>query len=439
VTEKWGNRISERGPGLVLGQLLGSTGQARKSGDRIAGENLLDIDTYIQQAKQAEQAKIHTILLADSVVASETAPRPSLEPVTMLSAVAAHTSRIGLIASVSTTFTEPYNLARQILSLDHISKGRAGWNLVTSSVGEKNFGKDLPAHDDRYAIGAEAAAVVQALWTSWDADAVAYDDRNRQLVDPAKVHRIDWTGPHYSVRGPLNISRSPQDQPIVAQAGSSDAGRALGARIADVIFTTGMVDLEESVALYADFKARARAAGRSPDAIKIMPGVAPVVASTDEEAQRFWRTIVEEIDYDEGRRALAGQFGGIDFEGVDIDAPIRLDDLPDIESVQGRRSRYGVFHRLIATGRVRTVRDLIIFHYSAAGHWFPVGSVENIADQLQERYERGAADGFNLLAFVLRYDWGFEAVTEHLIPELQRRGIFHREYERETLRGNLGV
>jgi FMN-dependent oxidoreductase (nitrilotriacetate monooxygenase family) len=439
MTEKWGNRISGRGPGLVLGQLLGSTGQSSRAGDRSAGDNLLDINIYIEQARQAEQAKIHTIFLADTVAVSETAPRPSLEPVTLLSAVAAHTARIGLIASVSTTFTEPYNLARQILSLDHISKGRAGWNLVTSSTGEKNFGKALPAHDDRYAIAEEFAAVVQSLWTSWEPDAVGRDGRNRQLVDPAKVHRIDWKGRNYTVRGPLNISRSPQDRPILAQAGSSEAGRGLGARVADVIFTTGLVELEPSAALYADFKARARAAGRSPDSIKILPGVAPVIGSTDDEARRFWRRIVEDIDFDEARRALAGQFAGIDFEDVDLDAPIRLEELPEVASVQGRQSRYGVFRTLIETGKVRTARDLIIYHYTAAGHWFPIGSVENIADQLQERYERGAADGFNFLAFVLRYDWGFEALTGHLIPELQRRGIFHREYEHETLRGNLGL
>ena len=439
MSEKWGNRISERGPGLVLGQLLGSAGAARKAGDRSAGENLLDIDVFIQQARQAEQAKIHTIFLADTVATSETAPRPSLEPVTLLSAVAAHTSRIGLIASVSTTFTEPYNVARQILSLDHISRGRAGWNLVTSSAGEQNFGKSLPGHDDRYALGAEFAAVVQALWTSWEPDAVGRDERNQQTVDPAKVHRIDWSGRNYSVRGPLNISRSPQDKPILAQAGSSEAGRGLGARVADVIFTTGLMELAPSAALYADFKERAWAAGRSPDAVKILPGVAPVIGSTDEEAQRSWRKIVDDIDFDEGRRALAGQFAGIDFEDVDLDAPIRLEALPEVASVQGRQSRYEVFRTLIETDKVRTARDLIVYHYSAAGHWFPIGSVENIADQLQERYEHGAADGFNFLAFVLRYDWGFEALTAHLIPELQRRGIFHREYEHETLRGNLGL
>ncbi|WP_377298649.1 NtaA/DmoA family FMN-dependent monooxygenase [Rhizobium sp. SGZ-381] len=439
MTNTWGNRKSERGEGLVLGLLLGGTGQTKKPGTNGPTDNLLDIDAYIEQAQQAERGKIHTIFLADALVTSETAPKPGLEPVTLLSALATRTSKIGLIASISTSFTEPYNLARQMLSLDHISRGRAGWNLVTSSAGEKNFGKPLPDHDDRYAVAEEFVGVVQALWESWEPDAVSYDDNGRQKVNPRKVHRIDWAGRHFSVQGPLNVSRSPQDRPILAQAGSSTEGRQLGARIADVIFTTGLTEIEPSVEIYNDFKRRASAFGRAPDKIKILPGVAPVIGSSDEEAHRFWRDVMDEIDFEEGRKSLAGQFGGIDFEGLPLDAPIPLDELPQTAEVQGRRSRFGVFRNLIESGKVRTVRDLIIYHSSGAGHWFPIGSVENVADQLQERYERGATDGFNFLAFSLKYAPGLSAITDHLIPELQRRGIFHHDYQHETLRSNLGV
>jgi FMN-dependent oxidoreductase (nitrilotriacetate monooxygenase family) len=439
MTTKWGSRQSERGKGLVLGLLLGGTGQTKKPGTEGATDNLLDIDAYIEQAQEAERGKIHTIFLADALVTSDTAPKPGLEPVTLLSALAARTARIGLIGSISTSFTEPYNLARQVLSLDHISGGRAGWNLVTSSTGEKNFGKPLPAHDDRYAVAEEFAGVVQALWESWERDAVTYDDRGRQRVDARKVHRIDWSSQHFSVQGPLNVSRSPQDRPILAQAGSSDEGRQLGARIADVIFTTGLTETEPSIELYKDFKQRASAFGRAPDAIKILPGVAPVIGSTDEEAKRFWRDVIDDIDFEEGRKSLAGQFGGVDFEGIDLDAPIPLADLPQTANVEGRRSRFGVFRNLIESGQLRTVRDLIIYHSSGAGHWFPIGSVENVADQLQDRYERGATDGFNFLAFTLKYELGLGALTEHLIPELQRRGIFHHDYRHETLRQNLGI
>ncbi|MDH2328186.1 NtaA/DmoA family FMN-dependent monooxygenase [Cereibacter sp. SYSU M97828] len=273
------------------------------------------------------------------------------------SALAAHTSRIGLIASVSTTFTEPYNLARQILSLDHISGGRAGWNLVTSSAGEKNFGRALPAHDDRYAIALEYADVVRALWESWDADAVVYDDAGRQIVRPDKVRRIDWNGAHYSVQGPLNLSRSPQNRPILAQAGSSAEGTELGGRVADVIFTTGLTELEPSIDVVRAYKRAAQSHDRRADGIKILPGVAPVIGSTDEEAKRQWDKLVDKIDFEAGRKSLAGQFGGIDFDGVDLDEPIRLDSLPRTEAVEGRRSRFGVFRKLVESGRVKTVRD----------------------------------------------------------------------------------
>ncbi|MDD2867381.1 NtaA/DmoA family FMN-dependent monooxygenase [Neomegalonema sp.] len=439
MADTWSGRSSGRGEGFVLGLLLGGTGQARKSGTHGRNDDLTDISLYIEQAKQAEAGKIHTIFLADSLVASEKAPRPGLEPVTLLSALATRTSHIGLVASVSTSFTEPYNVARQILSLDHISGGRAGWNLVTSSAGERNFGKELPAHDDRYAIASEFAEVVRALWESWDPDAVSYDGEGRQIVAPDKVRRIDWRSEHYAVEGPLNLSRSPQDRPILAQAGSSPKGKELGARVADVIFTTGLTEIEPSIRVLRDYKTLAQAHGRSPERIKVLPGVAPVIGSTDEEARRHWEKMIETIDFEEGRQSLAGQFGGIDLEGVDLDAPIPLDKLPQTEAIQGRQSRFGVFRKLIESGQVRTVRDLIIYHSSGAGHWFPIGSVENVADQLQERYERGAADGFNILAFTLKYDLGLSAITDHLIPELQRRGVYHQDYAHNTLRGNLGL
>lgn len=439
MTETWRGRISPRGEGFVLGLLLGGTGLPSKPGTRRRAEDPLDVSLFIEQAKQAEAGKIHTIFLADGLTVSEKAPRPGLEPLTLLSALATHTSRIGLVASVSTSFTEPYNLARQILSLDHISGGRAGWNLVTSSAGERNFGKALAPHDERYAAASEFADVVRALWESWEPDALSRDAEGGLRVAPEKVRRIGWRGPNYAVEGPLNVSRSPQDRPILAQAGSSSAGKALGARVADLIFTTGLTEIEPSIQVARDYKTLAQSHGRSPDAIKILPGVGPILGSTDEEARRQWERLVEGVDYEAGRESLASQFGGVDFGGFDLDAPIPLERLPRTEEVQGRRSRSEAFRRLIESGRVRSIRDLIVYNSFGAGHWFPIGSVENVADQLQERYERGAADGFNILAMTLHYDLGLEAITDHLIPELQRRGIYHRDYAHSTLRGNLGL
>jgi FMN-dependent oxidoreductase (nitrilotriacetate monooxygenase family) len=297
----------------------------------------------------------------------------------------------------------------------------------------------LPPHDDRYAIAGEFAGVVRALWESWDEDAIVADVERKLLVDPSKVHRINWESEHFSVRGPLNVPRSPQGRPILAQAGSSDAGKQLGAEVADLIFTTGLTEVEPSIALYDDIKARAVAAGRSRNDIAILPGVAPIIGSTDEEARRIWEEGNEHVDLDKARATLAGQFGGVDFSGYDFDDPIPVDVLPSEASVEGRRSRYGVILRLIETGQLRTVRDVILYHASAAGHWFPIGSVENVADQLQDRWERGAADGFNFLPFVFGYPGNFDAITDQLIPELQRRGIFHHEYAHDTLRANLGL
>lgn len=438
MTARWGSRSSERGPGLILGQLLGQTGHTWFKDPAHALDGL-DIAAYARQAREAEAAKIHTIFLADGVTVNEKSPEPGLEPVTLLSALAPFTERIGLVGSISTSFFEPYNVARQVASLDHISKGRAGWNLVTSAWGEENFGTVLPPHDDRYAIATEFAGVVRALWESWDADAIVADPATRRLVDPSRVHRIDWESAHFSVRGPLNVPRSPQDRPILAQAGSSDAGRQLGAEVADLIFTTGLTEIEQSIELYDDIKSRAVAAGRRAEDVAILPGVVPILGSTEAEARRAWEAGNDHIDFESARTSLAGQFAGVDFADYDLDDAVPVGILPPVEAVEGRRSRYGVLRRLIETGELRTVRDVIIYHTSAAGHWFPIGTVDSVADQLQDRWERGAVDGFNLLAFVFHYPGNWEAITQHLIPELQRRGIFHRDYEHATLRENLGL
>jgi len=432
------SRRSVEGPGLLLGLLLGGVGRNwHQPWSR--SDEVVKLSLYADLARKAEAAKIHTIFLADTVTVNEKAPDPGLEPVTLLAALAGLTDRIGLVGSVSTSFTEPYNVARQIASLDHLSGGRAGWNIVTSAWGEQNFGIELPAHDDRYAVADEFTSVVSRLWESWDADAIVADRERRVFVDPDKVHRIDWTSEHFSVAGPLNVPRTPQGRPIIAQAGSSEAGRDLGARHADLVFTTGLTEVEPSVALRDDLRRRAVAAGRDADQLKVLPGVAPVIAATDEEARRIWKDSHEHLDYDAGRAALASQFAGIDFSDVDLDAPVPLDRLPEEEAVEGRRSRYGVMLRLVRSGELRTVRDLVLYHASAAGHWFPVGSVERVADQLEDRWERGAADGFNFLPFYLNYPGGLEALTEGLVPELQRRGLVHTDYEHPTLRANLGL
>lgn len=434
--------MSARGDGMLLGVLLGGVSRSwHQPWSRSTEATSLSL--YADLARAAEAAKIHTLFLADTVTVDEAAPSPGLEPVTLLSALAGLTERIGLVASVSTSFTEPYNVARQIASLDHLSGGRAGWNVVTSAWGERNFGRSapgvLPDHDDRYAIAEEFTSLVEALWDSWEDDAIVRDVERRLLVDPARVHRVDWRSPHFTVDGPLNVPRTPQGRPVIAQAGSSEAGLGLGARHADLVFTTGLTETAPSVRLRADLRRRAAAAGRSPDDLKVLPGVAPVVASSDAEARRIWEESHELLDLDAARAGLTGQFGGVDLSDLPLDARLPVDKLPDEDQVQGRRSRYGVLLRLVRSGELRTVRDLVLHHASAAGHWFPIGSVENVADQLQERWEAGGADGFNFLPFYLNYPGGLEALTEGLVPELRRRGLFQTDYRHTTLRANLGL
>ena len=429
---------TDRGGGLLLGLLLGGVARSWRHPHSRA-DQVVDLELYAELTAAAEAAKIHTIFLADGVSTDPAHPEPGLEPVTLLSALAARTSHIGLIGSVSTSFSQPYNVARQIASLDHISRGRAGWNIVTSAWGGENFGIELPPHDQRYAVAEEFAGVVEALWDSWEAGAIVRDVERDLFVDPAKVHRVDWQSEHFRVAGPLNVPRSPQGRPIIAQAGTSPAGKAFGARHADLIFTTGLTDLRESQDIYDDLRKHVADAGRDPGAVKVLPGVAPVIGSTDAEARRIWEDSHDDLDLEHGLASLAKQFGGIDLSGYDPDAPIPLADLPPEEAIEGRRSRYGVLRRIIERGQATTVRDLVRFHASAAGHWFPIGSVENVADQLQERWESGAADGFNFLPFFLNYPDGLAALTEHLIPELQRRGLVHTDYEAATLRGSLGL
>lgn len=425
--------------GLVLGVLLGNPSQNWRRRYPHDQTPRSDIQHYVTEAQQAEAAKLHTVFLADGVASSPQSVDLGLEPTTLLSALALQTERVGLIGSISTSFFEPFNVARQVASLDHISAGRAGWNLVTSAAGGPNFGKDDATHDTRYEIAEEFAGVVDSLWESWDSDAVVADRERNLLIDPERVRAINWKSKHFSVQGPLDIGRSPQGKPVLAQAGSSDLGKNLGAARADLVFTTGLIDVDESVAFERDFAQRVERAGRQRSEVKLIPGVAPVIGSTDEEAKRLWHEAYADLDFEAARRQLASQFDGRGFEDLGLDDAVPVDSLPPESAVEGRRSRYGVLLRLLQRGELRTVRDLVLYHASAAGHWFPIGSVERIADQLQERFERGAADGFNFLPFYNNYAHGLSAITEHLVPELQRRGLFQTEYAHSTLRENLGL
>jgi FMN-dependent oxidoreductase (nitrilotriacetate monooxygenase family) len=399
-----------------------------------------EIEDYAITAREAEAAKFHTLFVADGLSTDVKAPRGNLEPITLFSALAVLTERPGLISTISSTFSDPFTLARQVASLDHISHGRAGWNTVTSAFGQENFGpKALPEHDERYAVAEEFITVVKELWASWGKGATS-SGHTGFSVDASKVHSIDFAGKYFQVKGPLNISRTPQGRPIIAQAGTSEAGVAFGARHADIIFIAGLDGLEASQQIYAQIQRQVAQTGRDAGQVKILPGAFPIVAETDEAAHRILEDSLADLDYVAAIRGMAPMFGGIDLSGYDLDKPLPPEALPDEALIDGRRSRYAVLKQYLeAPGQRRTLRDLVRFHSAAAGHWLLIGSPQTVADQLQERFENGAADGFIFIDAYNKFPGSLHGITRLLIPELQRRGIFHTDYTGDTLRATLGL
>ncbi|WP_028225195.1 LLM class flavin-dependent oxidoreductase [Paraburkholderia ferrariae] len=398
---------------------------------------------YVELARAAEAAKFDLIFLADGSgtrgdnveYLSRTAHSyvAQFEPLTLLSALAAVTERIGLVGTASTTFNEPYHIARKFASLDHISGGRAGWNLVTSSNEHeaKNFGFDQHlAHARRYERAEEFAEVVTGLWDSWDEDAFVHDKAAGRFFDPAKRHVLDHRGEFFNVRGPLNVARAPQGHPVVVQAGSSEAGKALAARTAEVIFTAQQ-RLEDAVAFYADVKGRLAAHGRDPDNLKIMPGVMPIVGRTEGEAREKFETLQALIDPVVGLAMVSSLTGGIDLSGYPLDGPIP--ELPETNASKSRQS----LTLALARRENLTIRELSLRVAGARGHWQLVGTPEQIVDALEERFVNYGADGFNVMPALLPD--GLDDFIALVLPELRRRGLFRSEYEGRTLRDHLGL
>jgi FMN-dependent oxidoreductase (nitrilotriacetate monooxygenase family) len=424
--------------GILIGGVGNHQGAWRRPNSRV--EEVASLSLFADLAAWAERAKLDTLFIADGLTLQldrlRSSPFGHLEPVTLLSAIAARTSHIGLIPSVSTTFSEPYNVARQLASLDRISGGRAGWNIVTSAWGEINFGgQALPSHAARYARAVEYVDVVTALWDSWSDDAIVIDRAGGVYAEPDRVRKINFAGSHFRVEGPLNVPRSVQGRPVLAQAGSSNDGKDFAARYAEVVFTAQQT-VAESQAFYADLKARVAAQGRDPDLVKILPGVSPIVAPTEAEAHRLADELRELIDIEIGLERLSKQLGGVDLSGLELDRPIPPEILPEVETVEGRQSRYGVFKELAVTERF-SLRRLIEMEVSSSGHWVTVGAPEQIADRLQERFEQRGADGFILLPSYIPE--GFELLVDAVVPILRKRGLFRTEYDGPTLRDHLGL
>jgi FMN-dependent oxidoreductase (nitrilotriacetate monooxygenase family) len=403
---------------------------------RIAKNASIDIGYYIQQAKLAENGLFDALFIVDSQFINESYPSHylnRLEPLTLLSAVATHTTNLGLVATASSTYNSPFNLARRLASLDHISNGRAGWNVVTSfdSQVSKNFGLD--EHLDyatRYGRALEFVEVARGLWDSYEDDAFPADVERGVFLEPGKLHALNHQGEHFRVDGPLNLSRSKQGQPVIFQAGVSEDGRNLAAQVAEGIFAPGE-NLEAARAYYADVKRRAAALGRDPDHVVILVGGGPVVAGTDEQAQARAREIYEEDNDFERKLGFLGRaFGAYDFSQHDLDAPF-----PDLIHLTERGGRRGADLVRQARDNEWTLRQTVeVVSQYRPGNF--VGSPKTVADAVQTWFEAGALDGINL-AFRLTED--LEYFIDAVIPLLQQRGLYRTEYESDTLRGNLGL
>lgn len=401
---------------------------------------LTDIDYTVEMAQKAEAGLFDSIFLADVLGLwndVRATPFNWLEPITTLSAVAMATRRIGLIGTVSTTYTEPYNLARQLSSLDHISRGRAGWNIVTtwSHQAGANYGGLQEAHADRYARAEEYMAVVKGLWDSWSDDAVIDDREGGLYADPRRVRQVGHKGEHYQVLGPLNLPRSPQGRPVFVQAGSSDTGKRFAARHAETVFTAHM-EKATAKAFYDDLKALVVAEGRRPSDVVILPGFSPTIASTEAEAQRYTDELNELADIEIGRSRMSSRFGGYDFSKIPLDKVLSVNDFPDTSTVEASRSRTEVIVNFVRNERP-TLRALLAKLAGARGHFTFAGTPEQCADLMQDWVENGVADGFNLMPPVLPQM--LDVFIAEVVPILQRRGLFRTAYEGATLREHLGV
>jgi FMN-dependent oxidoreductase (nitrilotriacetate monooxygenase family) len=402
---------------------------------------LTDIRYYQDLAQRAEAALFDSIFLADQLALGEDvgqAPRTWLEPITVLAALAVSTQRIGMIATASTTYTEPFNLARQFASIDHISNGRVGWNIVTSwlATAAGNFSDaGQLTHAERYARGEEFMKVVTALWDSWAQDAVVDDRASGLYAKAGRIRPINHKGAHYQITGPLNMPRCPQGRPVLVQAGSSDTGRRFAARHAEAVFTAHM-EKATAQAFYSDLKALVAAEGRAADQVLILPGLSPMIAGSEAEAERLAREVNELSDPEVGRKRLSGRFGGHDFSHLPLDRPLVPEDFPPPSAVEAARSRTEVILSLVRREKP-TLRQLLGSLAGARGHFTATGTPEQIADLIEDWFTDGAADGFNIMPPLLPAM--LDAFGAEVIPLLQRRGLFRTAYEGTTLREHYGL
>jgi FMN-dependent oxidoreductase (nitrilotriacetate monooxygenase family) len=433
--------ITNHGKQLHLGVVLtgaGGPGHPNTWLDpELPVDSSVNVDWYIKYARLAEQARFDLVFIVDSQFITPDSPPHylnRLEPLTLLSALAVSTSHIGLVGTATTSYNEPFNLARRFASLDLISHGRAGWNVVTSGDAGTagNYGRDEHYdYDTRYGRAHEAIDVIRGLWDSYEDDAFPRDRETARFLDPDKLHALDHRGDHFRVTGPLNIQRSEQGQPVIFQAGDSEQGRNLGASIGEGIFTHAAT-LEQAVAFRTDIRARAEAKGRAPESIKVLPGIEFYIGDTDEDARRIERDAKSaNYDYDRALRELGRPFGWHDFTQYDADAP--FPDVRDVAALSFKTNADRITETALSQGlTLRQTVELI----SAPKPGVFVGSAETVAGLLGDWFEAGGTDGYNVH---VEHPSQFRRFVAEVVPLLQERGLFRREYEAATLRGNLGL
>ena len=401
-------------------------------------ERHTDIRYYQELAHIAERAKFDSIFLADGLATWGRAAHSivgGLEPFTFLSAVGAVTDKIGLIGTVSTTYNEPFHIARKFASLDHISRGRAGWNIVTSGgeMEAQNFNKEEHLkHHLRYERAGEFLEATTKLWDSWDDDARIFDKEGGNFAHPDKIRPADHKGEWFGVKGPLNVPRPPQGYPVLVQAGASDDGREFAARYAEAIFTAQQT-LEDAQEFYQDVKTRAEKYGRDPDKIKILPGIGATIGKTESEAKAKEEFLHSFINFDRGVGMLSMLLKR-DLSEIDLDGPVP--PFPPIEEVNGMKSRTQLVDELARRENL-TVRQLIKRLAGGRGHRTFAGTAVQVADQLEEWFVKGAADGFNVMPPLL--PGGLHDFVGGVVPILQQRGLFRTEYAGNTLREHYGL
>jgi FMN-dependent oxidoreductase (nitrilotriacetate monooxygenase family) len=428
--------MTSRARQMHLGVFVLGTGN-HSAGWRYQGAFTSHMELPAMQAiaRIAERGKFDLVFISDSM-AMDPSDHPSFmcrfEPTTLITALAACTTHVGLGATVSTSFSEPFNVARIFGSIDHISGGRAAWNVVTSSNAKValNFSMDEHLeHELRYARANEFVDVVRGLWDCWEDGAIVADKASGRFIDADKVRPLNHKGRFFRVRGPVNMARCPQGHPVIIQAGGSPSGLELAARTADVVFSV-VQELEPAKAAYGDLKGRMAKYGRDPDELAVLPGVMPIVGETDAQAREILAKLQSWITPTNATTLVASRIG-YDVSGHPIDGPV-----PPPPFSQGSRTFHSVLYEM-AKRENMTLRDLYNLTAAARGHWVICGTPHRIADTLEEWFEARAADGFNVLP--AWFPGAFDDFVDRVVPELQRRGLFRREYEGTMLRDHLGL